>query len=197
MDGRAATAAAFEPGPTAVRFGDLLDDGESNSSARSPILRRPETLECLEYPLVMLGVDSAAGVADGDVTLLSMLDDRNCDARLLAGPHVIDRISDQIREDLVEPDAIAENERGIMRKLQLDARGVEPRFEFRLQLMEYARRIDQRLPLTRLSDSRKLQQIVNQIFHRSAGLLDAVDEMLTGFVELYAVVLAEQAGEAQ
>ena len=112
VEGRATSAAAVEPGPTAVCFGDLLDDGESNSSARSPILRRPETLEGLEYLLVVLGVDSAAGVTHGDVTEISLLENRNCDARLFACPHVVDRVSDQIREDLVEPGAIAENERG-------------------------------------------------------------------------------------
>ncbi len=132
VEGRAASAAALEPGPTAVRFGDLLDDGESNSGARSPIPRRPETLECLEYLLVILGVDSAAGIAHGDVADISFLEDRNRDARSLAGPHVIDRVSDQIRENLVEPGAIAKNERGIMRKLQFDSGGFEPRLEFRL-----------------------------------------------------------------
>ena len=114
VEGRAASASAVEPDLTAVHLGDLLDDGESYSGARSPILRRAETLECLEYLLVMLRVDSATGVAHGDVTNISLLEYRNCDSGLLASPHVIDRVSDQIREDLVEPGAIAENERGVM-----------------------------------------------------------------------------------
>ena len=96
VESRAAPAAAVEPDPTAVYFGDLLDDGESNSRARSPILRRPETLECLEYLLVMFGVDPTAGVAHGDVAHISLIEDQNCNARLLAGSHVIDRVSDQI-----------------------------------------------------------------------------------------------------
>ncbi len=117
VEGRAASAAAVEPGLTTVHLGDLLDDGEPDSGAPSPILRRPETLECLEYLLVILGVDSASGIAHGDVTNISFLEYRNCDARLLASPHVIDRVSDQIREDLVEPGAVAKNERGVVRKL--------------------------------------------------------------------------------
>ncbi len=191
VEGRAASTAAVEPGLTAVHLGDLLDDGESDSGARSPILRRSETLECLEYLLVMLGVDSAAGVAHGDVRHISLLEDRNCDARLLAGPHVIDRVSDQIREDLVEPGAIAKNQRRILRKHQLDAGGVEPWLEFRLQLMEHGRRIDQCFPLTRLSDSRKLQQVVDQILHRSARLFDPIDEMRSGVIEQGSVILAQ------
>ena len=197
VEGRAISAAALDPDSTAVGFGDLLDDGEANPAARSPIARRPEALECLEHLLVMLGIDSTAGVADRDATLPSSLSDRNGDARLLAGPHVVDRISDQIRKDLIEPDAIAIDERGIMRKLEFDAGGVEPRLEFRLQLVEHGCRIDQRLSLARLADARKLQQVVDQIFHRSTGLLDPIDEMRSRVIEQSPVVLAQQSGKSQ
>ena len=132
VKGRAASAAAVEPDPTAVRFGDLLDDGESDSRARPPILPRAEALERLEYLFVMLEVDSTAGIAHGDVPDVSILDDRNRDARSLAGSHVIDRVTDQIRENLIEPGAGAVHERGVRRKLQLDPSDFETLLEFRL-----------------------------------------------------------------
>ncbi len=96
MKGRTASAAAVEPDPATMHFGDLLYDGESDSGTRPPILRWPEALECFEYLLVMFRVDSASGVSYGDVTDIVLFEYRYCNARFVAGSHVVDRVSNQV-----------------------------------------------------------------------------------------------------
>jgi len=48
-----------------------------------------------------------------------------------------------------------------------------------------------------LPDPRELQEIVDQLLHGAARLLDAVHEVGAGIVQAVAVVLAQQAREAQ
>ena len=106
--------------------------------------------------------------------------------------HVVDRVSDQIREELIEACLITEKSGRILRKPEFDVVFIELEFQLRVQLVENGPRLDENPTLVGLSDSRELQHVIEQLLHMPTGLLDAIHEMQAGGVERFSIVVAQE-----
>src|SRR5262245_47268196 len=189
---------ALDPDPPAAPLDDLLHDREAHSRSAAAVRSRADALEHLEDLLAMRRIDAAPVVGHDDLVLSLVLVDQHLDPGVAARPHVIDCIADQVREHLVHARPVAEYARHeVRRQHQIDPGRFEPRLELRGELQQYFARIDQHGALAGLADARELEQIVDQRLHRARGLLDSVEEVVTGLIERGLVILAQQPGEAE
>jgi hypothetical protein len=163
----------------------------------STVLARAETLEDLEDTVVLGGIDSLAVVAHGDLVAVLERLHLHPDQWLLDVSHVVESIADQIREELVEPRAIAHQVRWALGKLERSALPIESGLELRVKRSEHASGIDQGLGRLGSPDPRELQEVVDQALHGAAGLLDPIQEMPALLVDTGPVILTQQAREAQ
>jgi hypothetical protein len=121
MEAGPLVGSAIDPDASAVCLDDLLDDCKADSRAPVTVLARTEVLEDLENPVVVGGIDSLAVVAHSDLVAVLQRLHLHPDQRLFDVSHVVEGVADQIREELVEPRAIAHQERWVLGKLERGA----------------------------------------------------------------------------
>ena len=111
---------------------------------------------------------------------------------------MLDGVSDQVREQLIQARAVArEQRRSGLGEDQLDAGFLEARLQLGTQLRQHLARIHERGALAGLAGARQLEHVMHQILDRAAGFLDPIDEVATGLADRLAVFLSQQAGEAE
>ena len=117
---------AVDPNPPAMGLHDLPHDREPDAGSAAVVAARREALEDLEDPFVVLGRDATSPIMHRDVLAVGLFDDVHVDARLGAGPHVLDRVADQVREHLVETRAVAVHQRRMRGQPELDKPLLKP-----------------------------------------------------------------------
>src|SRR5271157_243700 len=197
MEAGALARSALHPDPAAMGLGDLLHNRKAHPGSPSTVGTRPEALEDLEDAFMMAGMDAPPVVLHRHVMHVGLFAHIDLDPRLGVRPHVIERVAHEVREDLVEPDSIAQDKRRTLADLELHPLGLKARLDLGPQLQQGSARIDDGLARRGLADPRELEQIVDQRLHRSPGLLDAVEEVSAGVSKLIRMVLAQKAREAE
>ena len=134
VERRSATGSILEPDSAAMGFGDFLDDGQSDTTTATPVGRRTKALEHVEYAAMVIIRDAATPVTHGDVVMIVPIGDGDLDERIIARAHVIDRVSNQVREDLVAAAAVAVDQGWVVGEHEPDALLVEPGLELRREL---------------------------------------------------------------
>ena len=89
----------------------------------------------------------------------------------------MNRIPDQIREELVEARPITEESRWIFGEEKIDFSRVEIQLQLGDDLLQDRFRIDVNARMRCLSDSGKFEHIVEQQLHVPAGLLDPIEKV--------------------
>ncbi len=172
-----------------MEFDDLLDDREAEP-AISPFARHAtRDFEDAENSCLVLRLDSRPVVDDLDLPSIGNRFDLDPDSRAKISVHVLNRVADQIRKELIEPGPVEEQGGRIFGELECNPLLIELDLQLRTQLVEDGRRIHWDAKLRCRAESGQLEHVVEQFVHMPGGLVDSAEEVLTPLIENVAVVV--------
>src|SRR5579863_4771002 len=172
----------IDPDLSAVEVDDLPAQREPDAGARISVAGM-QPLEDHEYPVAVGRLDPDPVVLAGELPLTILLPGRDPDHRRRVHPPELDRVADQVREQLDEQPALA---RYGGQPVDRDRRVAVLDGGFQLRYGAAGRLIQVDLAEVRawLPDPRERQQVVDQALH-PLGAVDRVGDVLLGpLVEL-------------
>jgi hypothetical protein len=191
----AAARAAVDLDAPAHRHGEPLGDGQPEPRPRHAA-RRGEALEGQEEQLRVGRRDARARVGDGDADARPVARPRGDDGDLPAGQVVLDRVGEQVDEDLPQPLGV-----GVQAQARVDA-ALDPELPLggvrgheRERVVDHLRERDLRGAQAELAllDARDVQDLVDEPHEMLAGLRDVVQALPVAPV----VLELEELGEAE
>ncbi len=96
---------ALDPDPAAVKLDQPLRDSEAETRAFALLCADAGLLELLEDPTLVFECDSRPGVGHGHEHLVVLA--RSCDHDAAAGGRELDRIREDVEDDLAESSLVA------------------------------------------------------------------------------------------